>query len=172
MSKQESGLPEEVLLQKIYLIHGIKVMLDSDLAELYGVETKRLNEQVKRNPSRFPHDFMFQLTQEQWENLKSQTATSRWGGRRSLPFVFTEQGVAMLSSVLGSEVAIQVNIQIIRAFTRMREMLLTHKELLLEMEEIRKRVRGQDEKIEMVFNYLRQFIQEQSTPRTRIGYKK
>lgn len=159
-------------MQKIYLVNGIKVMLDSDLAKLYQVETKRLNEQVKRNHGRFPEDFMFQLTSEQWESLKSQNATSSWGGRRTLPHVFTEQGVSMLSSVLNSEVAIKVNIQIIRVFTKMREMLLTHKDLLLEMEEIRKKVSGQDEKIELIFSYLRQFIKEQEEPRKRIGYKK
>ena len=172
MSKEEIGIPEEVLMQKIYLVNGTKVMLDSDLAELYQVETKRLNEQVKRNSGRFPKDFMFQLTGEQWENLKSQNATSSWGGRRSLPYVFTEQGVSMLSSVLNSEVAINVNIRIIRVFTKMREMLLTHKDLLLEMDEIRKKVSGQDEKIELIFNYLKQFIKDQEEPRKQIGYKK
>lgn len=170
MSNQNT-IPDEVLINKIYLINDIKVMLDSDLAELYQVGTKRLNEQVKRNSERFPEDFMFQLTNEQWENLKSQNATSSWGGRRTLPFVFTEQGVAMLSSVLNSSVAIKVNIQIIRVFTKMREMLLTHKDLLIEMEEIRKKVSGQDEKIELIFNYLKQFIKGQEKPRNSIGYK-
>ncbi len=146
-------------------------MLDSDLAELYQVETKVLNQAVKRNIERFPDDFMFRLTAEQWGDLKSQNVTSRWGGRRTLPFVFTEQGVAMLSSVLNSGVAIQVNIQIIRVFTKMREMLLTHKELLLEVESMRKRVGKQDEKIELIFNYLKQFVKDQETPRTPIGFK-
>ena len=131
---KEVAIPEEVLMNKIYLTSGTKVMLDSDLAELYQVGTKRLNEQVKRNLGRFPEDFMFQLSKEQWENLKSQNATSSWGGRRTLPYVFTEQGVAMLSSVLNSNVAINVNIQIIRVFTKMREMLLTHRDLLFQME--------------------------------------
>ena len=167
----KTTIPDEVLMNKIYVINGIKIMLDSDLAELYQVETKRLNEQVKRNNERFPEDFMFQLSREQWENLKSQNATSSWGGRRTLPNVFTEQGVAMLSSVLNSSVAINVNIQIIRVFTKMREMLLTHKDLLLEMEEIRKKVTGQDEKIELIFNYLKQFVKEQEHPRKTIGYK-
>ena len=171
MSK-EISIPDEVLMNKIYMINDTKVMLDSDLAELYQVETKRLNEQVKRNSERFPEDFMFQLTNEQWENLKSQNATSSWGGRRTLPYVFTEQGVAMLSSVLNSSVAINVNIQIIRVFTKMRKMLLTHKDLLLEMEEIRKKVSGQDEKIELIFNYLKQFVKEQETPRVPVGFKR
>ncbi len=158
-------------MNKIYLVNEVKVMLDSDLAVLYQVSTKRLNEQVKRNLERFPEDFMFRLTGEQWKNLKSQNATSGWGGRRTLPFVFTEQGVAMLSSVLNSSVAINVNIQIIRVFTKMREMLVTHKDLLIQMEEIRKKVTGQDEKIELIFGYLKQFIKEQEKPRTSIGYK-
>lgn len=166
------GIPEEVLIRKIHVINGVKVMLDSDLAELYQVDTKRLNEQVRRNSGRFPEDFMFRLTAEQWDHLKSQSATSSWGGRRSLPYVFTEQGVSMLSSVLNSEVAIKVNIRIIRVFTKMREVLLTHKDLLLEMEEIRKKVSGQDEKIELIFNYLKQFIKSQEEPRKQIGFKK
>jgi hypothetical protein len=170
MSKKNT-IPAEVLMNKIYLVNEIKVMLDSDLAELYQVETKVLNQAVKRNIERFPEDFMFQLTHEQWKNLKSQNVTSSWGGRRVLPYVFTEQGVAMLSSVLNSSVAINVNIQIIRVFTKMREMLLTHKDLLIGMEEIRKKVSGQDEKIEIIFNYLKQFIKEQETPRKSIGYK-
>lgn len=159
-------------MQKIYVVNDTKCMLDSDLAELYQVETKRLNEQVKRNEARFPVDFMFQLTKEQWDHMKSKNTHSNRGGRRTLPYMFTEQGVAMLSSVLNSEVAINVNIQIIRVFSRMREMLLTHKDLLLEMEEIRKKVSGQDKKIDLVFTYLKQFIREQETPRKRIGYKK
>jgi len=165
-------IPDEVVISKIYYLRDKKVMLDSDLSELYGVETRVLNQQVKRNAERFPEDFMFQLTSEQWENLKSQNATSSWGGRRTLPYVFTEQGVAMLSSVLNSRVAINVNIQIIRVFTKMREMLLTHKDLLIEMEEIRKKVTGQDEKIELIFNYLKQFIKDQETPREPVGFKR
>jgi len=125
----ENGLiaiPDEIVLSKIYLVRGHKVMLDRDLAELYGVETRRLNEQVSRNIERFPHDFMFQLNNDEWPNLKSQFATSSWGGSRKLPFAFTEHGVLMLSSVLSSKQAIQVNIQIIRIFTRVRQMLTDH----------------------------------------------
>lgn len=165
------ALSEELVMTKIYVIDEKKVMLDSDLAELYQVETKRLNEQVKRNIDRFPEDFMFQLTTEQWENLKSQFATTSWGGRRSLPYVFTEQGVAMLSSVLNSSTAIQVNIQIIRVFTKMREILLTHKDLLIEMEKIKQKVTGQDEKIELIFSYLQQFVKQNDQPRKSIGFK-
>jgi hypothetical protein len=129
-------IPDELITSKIYLIRNRKVMLDEDLAELYNVETRRLNEQVKRNKARFPMDFMFQLTQEEFENLKSQFATSSWGDRRKLPYAFTEQGVAMLSGVLHSERAIKVNIQIMRVFTRMRELLETHKEILAKLDNL------------------------------------
>ncbi|MCF8379343.1 MAG: ORF6N domain-containing protein [Bacteroidales bacterium] len=105
---------ETVITSKIYLIRGVNVMIDSDLAALYGVETKRLNEQVKRNPERFPEDFMFVLSDIEFENLKSQFATSSWGGRRSIPYAFSEHGVLMLSSVLNSDRAIKVNIRIMR----------------------------------------------------------
>lgn len=130
----ESKLPiikvsEEIIVEKIYIIHGQKVMLDKDLTEMYGVEVKRLNEATRTNLTRFPKDFMFQLTQDEWNNLKSQIATSSWGGIRKLPYTFTEQGVAMLSSVLNSEIAIQVNIQIIRLFTKMKQMILDNKYL-------------------------------------------
>lgn len=170
-------IAEEVIASKIYQIRNQKVMLDSELAELYGVETRRLNEQVKRNETRFPHDFMFQLTPEEWENLKSQNATSSWGGRRKLPKVFTEQGVAMLSSVLNSETAIEVNIQIIRVFTRTREVLLTQKDILLELENIKQNVGSNNKNIEVIFKYLNQLEQiiqqefEQQNRKT-IGYKR
>ena len=135
-SYKELMIPDELVMNKIYLIRGQKVMLDRDLAELYDVETKVLNQAVKRNADRFPADFMFQLTKKEFENLKSQIVTSSWGGVRKMPFAFTEQGVAMLSSVLKSEIAIRVNIQIIRIFTRMREMIMTHKDILLQLEKI------------------------------------
>src|SRR4030066_965266 len=119
----------EDISRRIHIIRGHRVMLDADLAKLYGVSTKRLNEAIRRNAARFPEDFMFQMNEEEAENLRSQFATSKsWGGRRDLPYVFTEQGVAMLSSVLNSEQAIQVNIAIMRAFVRMRQMLVSNKE--------------------------------------------
>jgi len=145
-------------------------MLDSDLAELYGVETKRLNEQVGRNSDRFPEDFMFQLTDEEWLNLKSQFATSSWGGRRKLPFVFTEHGILMLSSVLNSKQAIQVNIQIVRIFSRIRQFIIDSGELKLEIEEIKQKVSNQDKNIELVFTYLDKLIDKKIGPRKRIGY--
>lgn len=168
--EKETVIPQEVIMGKIYLVDDKKVMLDSDLAQLYQVGTRRLNEQVKRNQGRFPPDFMYQLTRDQWENLKSHFATSSWGGRRTLPYVFTEQGVAMLSSVLNSEVAIQVNIQIIRVFTSMREMLMGHQDILIKVQEMEKKLDGHDQKITVVFDYLKQFVREREKPRPAIGY--
>lgn len=169
-------LTEEKIINKIYVIRGKKVMIDRDLAELYGVETRRLNEQVKRNIKRFPEDFMFQLTQLEFDNLKSQIATSSWGGRRTLPFVFTEQGVAMLSSVLNSDRAIAVNIQIIRVFTKMREMLETHKEILQKIDQLQRKEIEQDEKIMLIFEYIKQLEKSKQQEldqknRKQIGYK-
>jgi len=146
-------------------------MLDSDLAELYLVETKRLNEQVRRNIDRFPEDFMFQLTKEEWKNLKSQNATSSWGGRRTPPNVFTEHGVLMLSSVLNSKRASQVNVKIMRIFIKMREILMTNKEILLKVEQMERKVISQDKSIKQIFAYLKQFIQQQGTPKQPIGFK-
>ena len=147
-------------------------MLDSDLAELYEVETRVLNQQVKRNLDRFPEDFMFQLTKIEWETLKLQNATSSWGGRRKSPYVFTEHGVLMLSSVLNSKKAIAVNIQIMRIFTKLREMLTDNLSIKLEIEEIKKRLSSHSKNIELVFNYLDELIEKKDKPRTKIGYKK
>src|SRR5690606_34800447 len=165
-------ISDAVVVNKIYLIRGQKVMLDNDLAELYGVETKRLNEQVRRNIERFPEDFMFQLAENEWEILRSQIATSRWGGRRKLPNVFTEHGVLMLSSVLNSKQAVQVNIQVVRVFTRLRQLVSEHSELKLEIEEIKKKLNNHDKNIEVVFSYLDELIDKKAMPksRKRIGY--
>lgn len=170
------AIPEEILISKIYLIRNEKVMLDSDLAELYGVETKRLNEQIKRNIERFPDDFMFQLTQEEFDNLKSQIATSRWGGRRTLPYAFTEHGVLMLSSVLSSELAIKVNIQIVRVYTRIRNLLADNKNLLSKFEKIEQHIADHDEKILLLLEYVKQIENaRQEEPnqqkRNKIGFK-
>jgi len=146
-------------------------MLDEDLADLYQVETKRLNEQVKRSQERFPEDFMFQLRIEEYENLKSQFATSSWGGRRKLPFAFTEQGVAMLSSVLNSSIAISVNIQIIRVFTKMREIMLTNKDVLLKLEQLEKEVSKNKHDITLIFQALRQLLSKPAEKRRMIGFK-
>lgn len=171
------AIPDEKIASKIYLIRDRKVLLDEDLAELYGVETRRLNEQVKRNIARFPEDFMFKLTREEFKNLKSQIATSNRGGRRKLPNTFTEQGVAMLSGVLHSEVAIKVNIQIMRVFTRIREMLETSKEILNKLEHLERKDIEQDEKIMLIFEYLKQMEQAKQQEldqenRKPIGYKR
>jgi len=170
MSK-ELSIPEEIITSKIYLIRKQKVMLDSDLAELYQVETRRLNEQIKRNADRFPDDFMFQLTKEEWEHLMSQNETSSWGGRRKLPYAFTEHGVLMLSSVLNSKRAIAVNIHIMRVFNKIRKMLLTHKDLLFKMNALESKVSNQDKTIKQIFIYLKQLIKEESTPKEPIGFK-
>ena len=173
MNKQIKAvfIPDEVVVDKIYQIRDQKVMLDEDLAELYGIETKRLNEQVARNPDRFPKDFMFRLTDEEFANLKSQFATSSWGGRRSPPYAFTEHGVLMLSSVLNSRQAIQVNIQIMRIYNRIRELLITHKDLLLLVEQVERKLVKQDQKIETLFAYLNKFLEKEEKPRKAIGYK-
>ena len=178
MNEEKSLLvPEAVIMSKIYLIRDQKVMLDADLAELYEVETRRLNEQVKRNIERFPDDFMFQLTKEEFEHLKSQIATSSWGGRRKLPFAFTEHGVLMLSSVLNSNRAIRVNIQIMRIYTRIRQMMLTHKDILLRQELIEKTLSTHDDKILLIFGYLKQLEQDrqqkqEQQERKRIGFRR
>jgi hypothetical protein len=139
MKKDESKIiiPAERVEQVIYFIRGQRVILDQDLAVLYGVQTKRLNEQVHRNADRFPEDFAFQLTKEEWVNLKSQIATSSWGGRRKLPIAFTEQGVAMAANILKSKQATLISIEIVRAFIRLRQILATHKEMAKELADLK-----------------------------------
>lgn len=165
-------LSDDIVVNKIYVIRNQKVMLDSDLAQLYGVETKRLNEQVRRNLDRFPEDFMFQLTENEWDSLRSQIATSKngRGGRTYLPNAFTEHGVLMLSSVLNSQQAIQVNIQIVRIFTRLRNLISEHTELKLEIADIKKHLLNHDKNIELVFSYLDKLIDKENQPRKRIGF--
>jgi len=168
-------IPDELVMNKIYLIRRQKVMLDKDLAELYDVETKVLNQAVKRNSDRFPGDFMFQLTEKEWKVLRSQIVTLKTGRGQHpkyMPFAFTEQGVAMLSSVLKSETAIRVNIQIIRIFTRMREMIMNHKDILLQLEKIEKKLAGHDEDITLIFQYLKQLLNPPQPPRRKIGFKR
>jgi len=166
-------IPDEIIMNKIFYIRDQKVMLDSDLAELYGVETRRLNEQVARNIDRFPEDFMFRLSDKEFESLMSQIATSKRGGRRKLPYVFTEHGVLMLSSVLNSKQAIQVNIQVMRIFTRIRQMFMDNTELRLEIEKIKTKLDNHDKNMEVVFRYLDELLEkkEEPKPRKRIGYK-
>lgn len=167
------AIPDEIILNKIYFFRGHKVMIDKDLSELYQVETRRLNEQVKRNLKRFPEDFMFQLSEKEFEILKSQNATSSWGGTRKLPYAFTEHGVLMLSSVLNSNRAIDVNIKIMRIFTRIRQLFTENTELRLALEKLEKKSDNHSKNIEVLFRYIDELIEkkENPTPRKKIGYK-
>lgn len=168
--------------RRIFLIRGQKVMLDSDLAKLYGVPTKRLNEQVRRNATRFPVGFMFQLTSREAQFLRSQIATSnlrsqivisnrKRGGRRYLPYAFTEQGVAMLSSVLNNERAVQVNIAIMRAFVKLRRMLATHRKLAQKLMELERRMANHDEQIRSIFDAIRQLMAPSESSGRKIGFQ-
>jgi len=153
---------------KIFLIRGQKVMLSADLAQLYGVEPRALVQAVKRNLDRFPEDFMFQLTDTEFLNLKSQIVTSSWGGlRRATPYAFTESGVAMLSSVLKSKQAIQVNVQIMRTFTKLREMIVPHKDLARKLSDLEKKYDGQ---FRIVFEAIRQIIEVEEKPKRKVGF--
>jgi len=162
---QQSLIPIERIASSIYLIRGEKVMLDSHLADLYGVPTSRLNEQVKRNIERFPSEFAFQISQEEFDSLMSQIAISKTGrgGRRKLPWVFTEHGVAMLSSILRSKKAVQVNISIIKTFVRMREMLATHKDLA-------RKVEKHDKEIANLYDHLQKLLTPPKSSKKQIGY--
>ncbi len=164
-------LPDESIISKIYFIRGQKVMLDTDLALLYQVENKQLKRQVRRNIDRFPDDFMFELTSSEFENLRSQFGTTSWGGSRYMPMAFTEQGVSMLSGVLNSPVAIQVHIQIIRIFTRMRELLMTNKDIFLKLEKMEKDVKENKQDIAMIFKALKQLLEQPKPKRRVIGFK-
>lgn len=182
MAKESETLlvPDEVVKNKILLIRGKKVMIDRDLAELYGVTTFRLNEQVKRNKKRFPEDFMFQVTKEEkqqlierYENLKTLKFSP------SLPHVFTEHGAVMLASVLNSDRAIAVNIQIVRIFAQIRELLLTHKDILIKLEQMEKKMIKQggklqkhDQDIRLIFEYLKQLLNPPDEPRPRVGFRR
>lgn len=177
MKKQHIAIVgDEQIISQIYQVRGQKVMLDRDLAVLYGVETKQLKRQVKRNIDRFPEDFMFELTKEEFQNWRYQFGTSNSDkmGLRYAPYAFAEQGVAMLSSILNSKQAIHVNIQIIRVFTRIRQMLADHTELRLEVEQIKKKLHNQSKNIELVFKYLDELIEKKENPKPRpeIGYKR
>jgi len=164
-------IPVAHIAQRILYLRGQQVMLSQDLAALYGVAVKALNQAVKRNASRFPSDFVFQLTSEEFENLKSQFVTSSWGGlRRALPYAFTEQGVAMLSSVLKSERAVKVNIAIMRAFVKLRETLETNRELAKRFAELESRVGKHDEEIAAILEAIRQLMAPPEKPRREIGF--
>lgn len=169
-----TAIPEEILMNKIFFIRGQKVMLDADLAELYNIETKRLKEQVKRNMERFPKHFMFELTAEENESLRSQFATLKRGGHsKYLPFAFTEHGILMLSNVLKSERAVAMSIRIIDVFIKLREMLFDNTEIRLEIEQMKKKLNHQGTHIETVFQYLDKLMARSIKPKKRvmIGFK-
>lgn len=163
---------EEIIKSKIFIIRGQRVMVDSDLAEIYMVATKVFNQAVKRNISRFPQDFMFQVTEEEYENLRSQFVTSslKHGGTRYLPYVFTEHGIAMLSSVLNSEIAIQMNILIIRVFIEIKEMLMTNKDLAIRVGEIEKKQKEHGNLLSSVHLAVKHLIQEPIKPKGKMGF--
>ena len=171
---EEMNLPQEVVMSKIYELRGVKVMLDRDLAELYDVKATRLREQVKRNIDKFPSHFMFRLSKEEVESMVSQNAIpskQHLGG--SLPYVFTEHGLLQLANVLKSGRATQMSIKIIEVFVKLREMLLTHKDILLGMEDLRKKIASQDQNLELVFEYLQELMEQKQNPKpiTKIGFK-
>ncbi|MFM9825578.1 ORF6N domain-containing protein [Flavobacterium sp.] len=175
--ENEILLSEELISNKIYFIRNQKVMLDRDLALLYGIETRVLKQAVKRNISRFPEDFMFELTKIEYDSSRSQIVTlknRRGTNLKYLPSVFTEHGVLMLSSVLKSDKAIQTNIQIMRIFSKVRQMLLDTTEIRLDIAQMQKKLENHDKNIELVFSYLDELSEkkENEQPRTKIGYKK
>ncbi len=183
MSDDKAVAPVERIERLIYLIRGQKVMLDSDLAEIYGVTTKRLNEQVGRNADRFPPDFAFLLTRQEVANLKSQIATSslgrrktsvdtpQHGGRRKLPYVFTEHGAIMLASVLNSPVAVQASVRVVRAFVRLREMLASNRDLAQKLVELERKFEGHDKSIRNLFEAIRQLLTPPEPKRRKIGFQ-
>jgi hypothetical protein len=166
-------IPDEIVMNKIFLIRGQKVMLDRDLSELYGVKAIRLREQVKRNQERFPENFMFQLTEKEVENMVSQNAIpskQHLGG--SLPYAFTEHGVLMLANVLKSEQAITMSIRIIEIFVKLRETLLMHKDVLLKLEQLETKVVSHDDDIKLIFKYLRELLNPKTGPMRKVGFKR
>jgi hypothetical protein len=171
-SKKSTALiPVERIQDSILIIRGQKVMLDRDLAQLYEVSTGRLNEAVKRNIERFPNDFMFQLTGEEMTNLISQFAISRWGGRRHLPYVFTEHGAIMLASVLNSPRAVKASVYVVRAFVRLREFISSHGELARKLDELERKVAGHDSDIGTLFAAIRQLMAPPGKTARQIGFK-
>ena len=161
-------VPVEVIEKHILVLRNQKVILDKDISQPYGVPTKVLIQAVKRSLKRFPPDFMFQLNGDEFEILRSQIVTSSWGGRRYFPYAFTEQGIAMLSSVLNSERAIAVNIEIMRAFVRLREMVASHKELTKKLQELEKKY---DAQFKVVFDAIHALLEPQKKPKRRIGFE-
>ena len=173
MASKALMIPDELVINKIYFIREQKVMLDRDLAELYDIKPIRLREQVKRNISRFPENFMFQLNEKEVNAMVSQNAIpSRKHLGGYLPYAFTEHGVLMLANVLRSERAIQVSIRIIEIFVKIREMLLTHKDILLQLEKMEKKLTRHDDDIALIFEYLKKLLSPPQTPRNKVGFKR
>jgi hypothetical protein len=172
MNSDEISVSDELVMNKIYVIRNQKVMLDKDLAELYGVTTGNFNKSVMRNTKRFPEDFAFRLNDAEFKNLIFHFGISSWGGTRKAPLVFTEQGVAMLSGILNSDRAISVNIQIMRIFTRIRQNLADNLELRLAIEELKQKTQNNSQNIEVIFSYLDELLEkkESAKPRTEIGF--
>jgi len=170
MKSKSEIIPNGLIENRIFVIRGHKVMLDFHLAELYGVEAKVLKRAVRRNVDRFPPDFMLELTNEEYDILRRQFGTSSWGGRRYPPYAFTEQGVAMLSSVLRSPRAVHVNIQIMRAFVKLREILSTHKELASKLKHLETKVEKHDEEIQEIFEAIRRLMAPPEKPKRPIGF--
>jgi phage regulator Rha-like protein len=171
-----SLIPDESIANRIILLRGKKVMIDHDIARLYGVETRRINEQVKRNMARFPEAFMFQLTKEEFENLRSHFAISSWGGRRSLPFAFTEHGILMLANVIKSERAIKVSIRLIEVFVKIREFFLSRRDIEIRLEKAEGSLEKHEGVILEILKYIRQIekekqVQRDQNNRTKIGFK-
>ncbi len=165
-------MPQEVIERKIYLIREQKIMIDKDLAKLYGVTTGNLNKAVTRNIYRFPEDFMFKLNKKELSNLIFHFGTSSWGGTRKLPRVFTEHGILMLSSILKSKRATQVNIQIMRTFVKLRQILSTHKELAQKLEQLERKAEKHDTEIQAIFEAIRQLMKPPQQSKRRIGFHK
>jgi phage regulator Rha-like protein len=171
-AKTSVAIIEEKIVDKIHLVRGLKVMVDKDIAELYGVETKRLKEQVNRNLNRFPSHYMLELTKEEYESLRPQNATLKQGAHtKYLPYAFTEHGVLMLANVLKSGRAIEMSIKIIDVFVKLREMLLTHTDILLKLELLEKQVVQNSDEIRTIFEALKQLLNPPQEPRKRIGFK-
>jgi hypothetical protein len=168
------AIPDQVIVNKIYNIREQKVMIDRDLAQLYGVETRVLKQAVRRNIERFPEDFMFEMNNkelEDWKDLNLSVSNDKQGLRYK-PFCFTEQGVTMLSCILNSTTAVEVNIRVIRIFTKLREMVLTHKDILLKLEQIERKVGQQDDDIRLIFDYLKELLNPKTEPLRTIGFKR
>ena len=173
--EKELNISDTLIESRIYQLRGYKVMLDADLAEMYGVETRALKQAVRRNKIRFPEDFMFELTSEEWEALRSQIVISKKegkGGSRYLPYAFTEHGVMQLATVLNTEQAVMVNIQIVRVYARMKELLIMHKDILLKLEQLEGKTDKHDKEIQLIFSYIKKLIEQPKERTERIGFKK